>query len=161
MILISDGENHEEKALQRAREAKANGLVIHTVAVGTTAGATIPTTNGGFQRDFTGQVIRTSVNEPFLRELAQSGGGEAVNIDDPGAIAALKAEIDRLQKSAVAAQVQTVNVSYFQWLLVPVLLLLALEQLMWWRKKSRNGEELVKKQPRNNDPAAKLQKEKI
>ncbi len=145
LILISDGENHEEKALQRAREAKANGLVVHTVAVGTASGTTIPAANGGFQRDFTGQVIRTSVNEPFLRELAQSGGGVTVNLNDAGAIATLKAEVDRLQKSAVAAQVQTENVSYFQWLLVPVLLLLALEQLMWWRKKRKPGEELVKK----------------
>jgi len=144
LIVISDGENHEEKALQRAREAKANGLVIHTVAVGTAAGTTIPAANGGFQRDFNGQLIRTSVDEPFLREVAQSGGGVAVNINDSGAIGALKAEVDRLQKSAVAAQVQTENVSYFQWLLVPVLLLLALEQLMWWRKKRKPGEELAK-----------------
>ena len=140
LIIISDGENHEEKALQRAQEAKANGLVIHTVAVGTAAGTTIPAANGGFQRDFSGQLIRTSVNEPFLREIAQAGGGIAVNINDSGAIGALKAEVDRLQKSAVAAQVQTENVSYFQWLLVPVLILLALEQLMWWRKKRKPGE---------------------
>ncbi|MEO6037540.1 MAG: VWA domain-containing protein, partial [Saprospiraceae bacterium] len=144
LILITDGENHEENALQRAREAKANGIVIHTVSVGTAAGATIPATSGGFRRDFTGQVIRTSLNEPFLRELAQAGGGKSGNINDSGAIGALKEAVDRLQKTAVAAQVQTENVSYFQWLLVPVLLLLALEQLMWWRKKRKDGEELAR-----------------
>ena len=144
LILITDGENHQEYALQRAREAKADGMVVHTVGVGTSGGATIPAANGGFQRDFMGQVIRTSLNEPLLRELAQSGGGKSLNLSDPGAVGALKAEIDRLQKSAVEAQVQTENVSYYQWLLVPLLLLLALEQLMWWRKKRKPGEELAK-----------------
>lgn len=144
LILITDGENHQELALQRAREAKADGMVIHAVGVGTSAGATIPAANGGFQRDFRGQVIRTSLNEPFLQEISQSGGGKALNVADPGAVLALKAEIDRLQKSAVEAQVQTENVSYYQWLLVPLLALLALEQLMWWRKKRGPGEELAK-----------------
>ncbi len=144
LILITDGEDHEEKALQRAREAKADGMVIHTVGVGTAGGATIPAANGGFQRDYTGQTIRTSLNEPFLRELAQAGGGVSLAINDSETISTLKAQIDRLQKSAVEAQVQTEYVSYFQWLLVPLLLFLAMEQLMWWRNKRKPGEELAK-----------------
>lgn len=144
LILITDGENHQENALQRAREAKADGMVIHTVGVGTTGGATIPAANGGFQRDFNGQVIRTSLNEPFLRELSQAGGGVTLAINDLEAIGTLKTEIERLQKSAVEAQVQTEYVSYFQWLLVPLLLFLAMEQLMWWRNKRKPGEELAK-----------------
>ncbi|MEO6760085.1 MAG: VWA domain-containing protein, partial [Saprospiraceae bacterium] len=79
LIMISDGENHQENALQKAREAKANGILIHTVGVGTAAGATIPGPNGGYRRDFSGQVVRTSLNEPFLRQLAQTGGGINVN----------------------------------------------------------------------------------
>ena len=144
LILITDGENHQENALQRAREAKADGLVIHTVGVGTTGGATIPAANGGFQRDYTGQVIRTSLNEPFLRELAQVGSGKSLIISDPTTVETLRAEMDGLQKKAVEAQVQTEYVSYFQWLLVPLLLFLALEQLMWWRNKRKAGEELAK-----------------
>ena len=144
LILITDGENHQENALQRAREAKADGMVIHTVGVGTASGATIPAANGGFQRDYTGQIIRTSLNEPFLRELAQVGSGKSLTISDPTTVETLRAEIDGLQKKAVEAQVQTEYVSYFQWLLVPLLLFLALEQLMWWRNKRKAGEELAK-----------------
>ncbi len=62
----------------------------------------------------------------------------------PEPLAALKKDIDSLQKSTVAAQVQTEYVSYFQWLLVPLLLLLTIEQLVWWRNKRKAGEELAK-----------------
>ncbi|MCY7328534.1 MAG: VWA domain-containing protein [Saprospiraceae bacterium] len=144
LILLTDGENHQEDALQRAREAKASGgMVIHTVGVGTAGGATIPAANGGFQRDYTGQTIRTSLNQPFLRELAQAGGGISLSSNDPGAINALKTAIDQLQKTALAAHVQTEYISYFQWLLVPLLLFLTLEQLLWWRNKRKPGEELA------------------
>jgi len=136
LILITDGENHEEKALQRAQEAQADGMVIHTVGIGTAAGAMIPGDAGGFQRDFTGQVIRTSMNEPSMRELAKAGGGLSFNGNQgASAIDALKREVGRLQKSTVEAQVYTAYVSYFQWLLVAALLLLIGEQLLWWRKK--------------------------
>ena len=42
LIIISDGENHDDEALARAKEARANGLLIYTVGVGTTEGSFYP-----------------------------------------------------------------------------------------------------------------------
>lgn len=136
LILISDGEQHEDLPLQRAREARAQGVVIHTVSVGTSAGATIPLGKSGYKRDYTGQVIRTTANETLLRNLAEAGGGAAVSLSDADALKTLSREVSGLQKSAVEARAYTEYVSYFQWLLLPVLLLLMLEQVLWWRKKN-------------------------
>lgn len=135
LILISDGEQHEDLPLQRAREAHADGMIIHTVSVGSGAGAVIPTNRGDFKRDFTGQVIKTKANETLLRNLAQSGGGLALSLTDAGTLQALTNAVGSLQKSAVEAKAYTAYVSYFQWLLLPALLLLVLEQVLWWRKK--------------------------
>lgn len=136
LILISDGEQHEDLPLQRAREARARGVVIHTVSVGTASGAAIPVGKGGYKRDYTGQIVRTNTNEVLLYNLAQAGGGAAVSLSDANAVSAIAREVEGLQKSTVEARAYTEYVSYFQWLLLPALLLLAIEQLLWWRKKS-------------------------
>ncbi|HHH49754.1 MAG TPA: VWA domain-containing protein, partial [Saprospiraceae bacterium] len=47
LVIISDGENHDQEALDRAKEAKENGLLIFTVGVGTAEGGFIPTRIGG------------------------------------------------------------------------------------------------------------------
>jgi Ca-activated chloride channel family protein len=134
LIIVSDGEHHEADALIRARKARSEGVVIHTVAVGTSAGSTIPADKGGFKRDFTGQVVHTHASEILLRDIAKAGGGITLNASDPGAVNSLAKQIASLRKTAVEAKAYTEYVSYFQWLILPALLLLVLEQLLWWRK---------------------------
>jgi Ca-activated chloride channel family protein len=109
--------------------------VIHTVAVGTAAGATIPAGKRSEKRDFTGQVIRTRTSEILLRDIAKAGGGITLNASDASAVKSLAQEIASLQKTAVEAKAHTEYVSYFQWLILPALLLLALEQFLWWRRR--------------------------
>jgi len=135
LIIVSDGEHHEADALIRARKAKAEGIVIHTIAVGTATGANIPAGKAGAKRDFTGQTIRTQANEILLRDIAKAGGGITLNLSDAGAVKSLAQEIASLQKTAVEAKSYTEYVSYFQWFILPALLLLALEQLLWWRRR--------------------------
>ncbi|MBK9336493.1 MAG: VWA domain-containing protein [Lewinellaceae bacterium] len=136
LVLISDGENHDENAVARARSARAAGMVLYTVVVGTPAGGVIPLPGGGAKRDATGQVVRTRSDAAFLRELAQAGGGTLYQTADAAAVRSLANDLDRLQKTTVDAKAKTEYVLYFQWLLLPCLLLLLLEQLLWWRQRS-------------------------
>lgn len=138
LILISDGEQHAGLPLERARSAHADGMIIHTVSVGADAGAMIPTANG-FKRDFSGAVIRTKTNPAMLREIAAAGGGLALSLNNSNAVPALTTAVNGLQKSAVEAKAYTEYVSYFQWLLLPALFLLVLEQVLWWRKNGKTG----------------------
>ncbi|MBK8922025.1 MAG: VWA domain-containing protein [Saprospirales bacterium] len=135
LIIFSDGENHGENALSGAREAHAAGMVLYTVGVGTPEGASIPLPAGGFKRDVSGQLVRSRLDAAFLRQLAQAGGGSMFQASDQAtAVRALARELDRLQKTSVELKAKTEYALYFQWLLLPCLLLLLLEQVLWWRK---------------------------
>lgn len=135
LIIVSDGEHHEADVDIRARKARAEGIVIHTVSVGASSNATLPMPGGGFKRDFNGQVVRSNANPILLRDVAKAGGGIALNTDDGGAVKTLASEVDNLQKSAMEARAYTEYVSYYHWLALAALLLLAFEQLLWWQKK--------------------------
>ena len=137
IILISDGENHEEKVLQRIREAREAGVLLYAVSVGSPSGSNIPAGRGIFRRDGMGQAVRTSANESLMQSLAESGGGEALSLRDPDrAIETIVNAVGRLQKSAVKANATSKKVYFFPWLLLAALLLLMLEQVMQWKKKS-------------------------
>jgi Ca-activated chloride channel family protein len=136
LIIVSDGEHHEADVLISARKARAEGIVIHTVSVGSASNATLPLPDGGFKRDFNGQVVRSNANPVLLRDVAKGGGGITLNTDDGGAVKTLVREVGSLQKSAVEARAYTEYVSYYHWLALAALLLLALEQLLWWQQKS-------------------------
>jgi Ca-activated chloride channel family protein len=76
IVLISDGEDHDEKAMAAARKAAEQGAVIYTVGVGSPQGATIfdPAT-GAEKLDEQGNPVVTKLNEQELRMLANETGG--------------------------------------------------------------------------------------
>lgn len=136
IVLISDGENHEEKALQRVREAREAGVLVFTVGVGSAGGATIPTGKGTVQHDFNGQAVRTAADESMLVSVAKAGGGQSLNLrEGERCVQTIKSAVGRLQKTAVEANASTRKVYYFPWLLLAALLILIGEQVLWWKKK--------------------------
>lgn len=74
IILISDGENHEDDAVAAAREAAQAGIRIYTVGVGSAAGQPIPV-DGELLRDKDGNIVVTRLDEKTLRQIAEAGGG--------------------------------------------------------------------------------------
>lgn len=137
IILFSDGENHEEKALQKVREANAAGIAVYTVGVGNISGAIIPDGSKGNRKDGMGKTVQTSANETLMRSLAQAGGGEALNLRNPDqAFTVLKNAIEGLEKRTVTLQTKTEKVYLFHWFLLAALFLLVTEQVMWWKKKT-------------------------
>lgn len=136
MVLISDGENHGENSLEAAQDARVEGIALYTVGVGAPEGSTIPLANGGLIRDVNGQPVRTKLDAGFLRQLARAGGGKPYDgTAGSSTVDALVRDLNRLQKSTIEAKAQTEFVLYYQWLLLPCLLLLLWEQLLWWRKR--------------------------
>lgn len=79
IILVSDGENHEDDPFSVATRARNMGIVIHTVGVGTPQGGPIPVYHNnrmtGFLQDDQGNTVITRFDEPMLREIANLGGG--------------------------------------------------------------------------------------
>jgi len=77
IVLITDGEDHQEEVMEAAREAKEMGVTIHAVGIGSPQGVPIPTgeQGGEFKKDRQGSVIVTRLDEALLREIAAETGG--------------------------------------------------------------------------------------
>ena len=138
IIVISDGENHSEEAVGKAKTARDNGLLIFTVGVGTARGGLIPVNISGFRdnkRDKNNQPVRTVLNEPMLQELAEIGDGAYFNISDGDqVITALRERIDRIEKREFEARSFTEYESYFQYFIAIALLFILAEFFLSYRK---------------------------
>ncbi len=140
IVLITDGENHDEEALNAAKKSYNSGAVIIAVGAGTSDGGPIPTSDwegSQYKRDEKGDVVRTRLNEDLLRKIALAGGGQALNISQSNrAVAAIEREVGNLEKRALEVRSLDEMVSWYQWFLLPALLLLGAESVISVRKKS-------------------------
>lgn len=78
MILITDGENHEDDAVDAARQAAEMGVKVYTIGVGSTQGQPIPM-DGDLLKDREGNIVVTRLDESTLQQVAQAGGGAYVH----------------------------------------------------------------------------------
>ncbi len=140
IIIISDGETHDEDALDRAKEAAENGLLIYSIGVGTPSGGFIPTVIGGrsdYKRDKTGNPVKTSLNEAMMQDLANAGGGAYFNLagNEVDAVAtALRTSVDKLEKREFEARVFNEYESYFQYFIGMAILFLIAEFVLSYRE---------------------------
>ena len=87
IILISDGEDLVGEAAAAVKEAKARGVRIFAVGVGTAEGAPLPDGRaGGLKKDRRGNVIVSHFSGRSLREIAEDTGGEYVELGSGGRI---------------------------------------------------------------------------
>ena len=78
LILITDGEDHEEEALEAARMAKESGVRIFCIGIGSEQGKPIPLPNGDLLKDEQGNIVVTKLDEAGLVEIARIGTGSYV-----------------------------------------------------------------------------------
>jgi Mg-chelatase subunit ChlD len=76
IILISDGENHEDDAIGAAKTAKDLGIKVFCIGVGSPEGKPIPIgENGDLLKDKDGNIVVTKLNEKMLEDIATAGDG--------------------------------------------------------------------------------------
>ena len=139
MVLITDGENHDDEALQSVKTAHRNGLLVFSVGVGTPEGSFIPTVVNGrvdYKRDETGNPVRSRLNGEVLQNLAAAGDGAYFNLlgGTDQVVAALQVRIDQMEKRELEQRVFTEYESYFQYFIGFGLLLLVLEFVISYQK---------------------------
>jgi Ca-activated chloride channel family protein len=81
MIIITDGENHEDDPVKEAEEATKAGIIIHTIGIGSTEGVPIPVIINGkkdYLKDAEGNTVITKLDEEILKKIALSTGGNYV-----------------------------------------------------------------------------------
>lgn len=139
LIIITDGENHEDAAIEMAKEAADNGITIFTIGVGTPKGAPIPVIKRGravdYKKDKEGSIILSKLNEGVLQEIAAVGNGAYYHLTGgTQAIRDIGQEVERLGKEIGENYEYTEYKKHFQVFLAIALGLLLLEFLISDRK---------------------------
>jgi Ca-activated chloride channel family protein len=140
IIVITDGENHEDDAIKKAEEAEELGIFIHTVGMGSAEGGPIPIKNRygsvtSYQKDKEGNTIITVLNEEMLKQIAQAGGGSYIRANSTqSGLNALFKEINKMEKKEIGSKVFTDYKDRFQWFIGMAIILLIIEIMMKGRK---------------------------
>ena len=126
IILITDGENHEDDAVEAAKHAKEAGIHLYVIGIGTSQGAPIPVPGtNNYIKDRSGQVVVTKLNEQMAKDIAQAGNGAYIHCDNTNtAMRALQQEIDHLATADIETTVYTdYNEQYQSFALLALLIL--------------------------------------
>ncbi|MBN1447446.1 MAG: VWA domain-containing protein [Bacteroidetes bacterium] len=135
MVIITDGENHEDDPVAVAKEAAPEGIVIHTIGMGSLEGAPIPVGSGdrrqGFKKDQDGNLVLTRLDDETLREIARITGGSFTQaLSGRDNLATVFEQIERMEKKEFGTKQFTDFEDRFQYLLFLGLLLLVTELLI-------------------------------
>lgn len=136
IILITDGENHEDDAIAVAKRAKEMGIQVLVVGIGKPEGSPIPLPGtNNFRKDRQGNVVVSKLNEDMCREIAQAGGGIYVRCDNTNtATKAIQKELDKLATQEIETQVYTDYNEQFQSFALLALMLLVIDFFIFNRK---------------------------
>lgn len=137
LILITDAEDHEEGAIEAASTANELGINVYVLSVGTANGGKIPLSNGEFKKDNKGEDVITKLNESIGKEIANSGQGVYINIDNSiSAEKKLKSEISNLKRATYDTNSFTESNEQFTIIAIIVLLLIIIESIITEKKNS-------------------------
>ena len=78
IIVITDGENHEDDPVDAARQVAEMGVKVYTIGVGTLRGQPIPK-DGQLMKDREGDIVVSRLDEGTLQQMAEAGGGAYVH----------------------------------------------------------------------------------
>lgn len=143
LIIITDGEDLEGGIDKAIQSAKANGVQISCVGIGTPEGELIPITdrNGkmSFLKDSKGDVVKTRLTERELQRMALETGGMYVRATGAqfGLDLIYEKRLSKLEKKDFKSKMEKRYHERFQYPLVLAFLLLLLEPVIGDRKSRR------------------------
>lgn len=146
IIIISDGEDHEEMAIDAAQDANNKGVVICTVGMGSEKGVPIPVIrNGkkvGIKKDKDESTVLTKLNEENLISIAKAGNGTYTRTN--GLSLDLRKILDRIgeiEKTTLKKERYSTYDDQFQWFLIPGIILLILDFIIF-EKRGKMDEQI-------------------
>lgn len=134
LVLVTDGENHEDDALAMAEKAAAQGVKIYTIGIGTPEGAPI-SIGDDFIRDEKGEIVVSKLDEEVLQKIAVTTGGAYVRATTANVgLGDILSLINRTEKSKFKSEVFEEYNELYPILLAIALALLLLECVVLPRK---------------------------
>lgn len=138
LIIITDGENHEDDPMPAAREAAEKGVMIHTIGIGSGSGVPIPVSSNGrkdYLKDNEGNTVITRLDEGILRDIAFATGGKYVRASNTNlGLGTIYNEIRSMEQRELEGTVYSEYNDQFRVLAVMALILLVLDILIMERK---------------------------
>jgi len=140
IVVITDGENHEDDAVGAAKNAVEKGIKVFTIGMGLPEGSPIPLydRNGnklGFKKDRSGKTVITKLNEDMLRQIAAAGNGSYVRAGNASTgLSKVLDDINKIQKKEIETRQFTDYEDRFQIFLALALILMLVELLITNRK---------------------------
>ncbi|MDD3124298.1 MAG: VWA domain-containing protein [Candidatus Kapabacteria bacterium] len=135
LLIISDGENHEDDAVESAENAAENGFVVYTIGMGSPDGAPIPVYRNGeistYMKDDAGKTVISKLNADALGNIAKAGGGMFVrSYQTEPDLEQFISQIDKMEKSQFESKKFSQYQSKYQYFLIAALILLTIETIL-------------------------------
>lgn len=136
VVLITDGETHDDDAIETAKQLAQKGIMINTVGIGSEEGSTLLDSSGNVKKD-QGQVVVSKLNEKLLKEISAATNGIYIRLagtDD--AVEKIASQFSEIDKKALGDMSTFTYHPFYAWLAVPMVLLLITEVFFPDRKKN-------------------------
>lgn len=137
IIVITDGENHEDDAVDAASQVAEVGIKVYTIGVGSLRGQPIPK-DGDLMKDQEGNIVVTRLDEETLKQIASVGNGAYVHAgNEEFGLNPIIEDIKKLEAERFNSVVFEDFDEQYMYFLAAALVLLVLEMLIGERRHKR------------------------
>ena len=134
IIVLTDGEDFEETAIQAAKDAAKEGIHINVVGIGSDQGGPIPTAEGNLT-DESGNMVVTRFNPDMCQQIADAGAGIFVASSSQATVVKeVEKQLEELPRASISSRVNNGATEAFELWLWAALVLLILEFFIMGRK---------------------------
>jgi Ca-activated chloride channel homolog len=138
LIIITDGENHEDDPVSEAETASKAGIVIHTIGIGSSEGVPVPVSIGGrrdYLKDANGATVITKLDEDILKRIAVSAQGNYIRASNSSiGLDEIFSDIRKMKKDELESTMYTEYNDQFQIFAAVALFFIILEIIIMDRK---------------------------
>ncbi len=115
IIVITDGENHEDDAVAMAKTASSQGMQVDVIGLGSGKGTPIPINakKGIYMKDHSGKPVTTYLNEKMAKEIAEAGNGIYISGGNSSAVNDIDNQLESLEKSDLERVVYSSSAEQF------------------------------------------------
>jgi len=141
LILVTDGEDHDTKPLEAAKEAAKQGVRIYTIGVGSTEGEPVPAYDDqgnqiGYKKDREGNVVLSKLDETTLQKIALTTNGKYHHATSAHLeLDRIYRELSKLEEKTLLTRRFSQYEDRYQWLALAALAALLIEGIVSDRRR--------------------------
>jgi len=136
VILITDGEDHESSSIEAAKELADDGVIVHTIGVGSIGGVPFSESeNNNYKRDINGQTVISKLNESLLQQISTITGGTYHLLKDKNASNQILSNILSTEQKEIKSNSLFKNYHSFYYLFLALAIIILVFEIFISNKK--------------------------